>query len=293
MQIAFHIGANCTVEDRLLKSLLRNSDVLLQQGIGVPGPSRYRTLIREAMNSVADGTPAPDAGDAVLDAVVETQNLRRLVLSNDNFFCVPPRIFDHGVFYPQAEGKVRALHRLFPDDEIALFLTIRNPASFLQETTQRAKPGNLGAYLGLMEPQEVRWSDVVRRIKQGAPDTPLTVWCFEDSPLLWDQLIRKVTDAAPGTGLQGGTDLLAHILTPAGLDLLRTQYAANPDATDTERHAMIATIWTDHAIPEAIEDEIDLAELDAAMVDFLTSQYAHDLSVIAAMPGVDLLLPFR
>lgn len=293
MQIAFHIGANCTDEDRLLKSLLRNADVLLQQGIGIPGPGRYRSLIREAMQSMSDAAPDPAAGDILLETIMETADLRRLVLSNDNFICVPTRIFDHGVFYPQAEGKVRALHHLFPDEEISLFLAIRNPASFLQETLQRVKLGDLGAYLGVLTPEELRWSDVVRRIKQGAPATPLTVWCNEDTPLLWEQLIRRVSGAAPQTGLRGGLDLLAHVLTPAGLDALGAQYAANPDASDAERHAMIAAVWTDHAIPDAIEDEIDVPELDADLVAHLTRLYAQDLAVIGAMPGVDLLLPFR
>ena len=46
MQIAFHIGAHCTDEDRLLKSILKNAQMLSQLGIVVPGPGKYRSLIR-------------------------------------------------------------------------------------------------------------------------------------------------------------------------------------------------------------------------------------------------------
>lgn len=293
MQIAFHIGANCTDEDRLLKSVLKNADVLLQQGIGVPGPSKYRVLIREAIQSIAGTEPDPDARDILLDAIMETETLRRLVLSNDNFICVPTRIFDHDMVYPQAETKVRALHRLFPDDEIALFFAIRNPASFLQETMRRVKLGRLEDYLGILGPDDLRWSDVIRRIKQGAPETPLTIWCNEDTPLLWDQLIRRLSGADPQTQITGGMDLLANVLTPEGLTALTARYGQNPDATDAQRHDMIAAIWADHALPEVIEDEIDLPELDADMVAHLTRLYEQDLDVIAAMPGVELLLPFR
>ena len=70
MQIAFHIGANCTDEDRLLKSVLRNADALLQQGIAVPGPGRYRKLIREAIESLDGAHPAQEARDVLLDAIV-------------------------------------------------------------------------------------------------------------------------------------------------------------------------------------------------------------------------------
>jgi hypothetical protein len=293
MQIAFHIGANCTDEDRLLKSVLKNADVLWQQGIAVPGPGKYRSLIREAIQSLAGAEPSPDSRDVLLDAIVDADDLRRLVLSNDNFICVPNRIFEHGVFYPQAETKTRALHRLFPQDEISLFMGIRNPASFLQETLARVKLDNLGAYLGVLAPEEIRWSDVIRRIRQGAPDTPLTVWCNEDSALLWDQLIRRLSGAAAGTRLTGGTDLLATLLHPEGLVMLTETLARTPDASDADHHDMIAAIWAEHALPEAVEDVIDLPELDAETVARLTQLYEEDVDVIAAMPGVELLMPYQ
>ena len=44
MQIAFHVGAHCTDEDQLLKSLLKNPKILQDHGVAVPGPSKYRKL---------------------------------------------------------------------------------------------------------------------------------------------------------------------------------------------------------------------------------------------------------
>ncbi|WP_322891297.1 MULTISPECIES: hypothetical protein [unclassified Yoonia] len=293
MQIAFHIGAHCTDEDRLLKSVLKNADVLWQQGIAVPGPGKYRSLIREAIQGLAGNDLHPDTRDILLDAITDTDDLRRLVLSNENFLCVPNRIYEHGVFYPQAETKTRGLHRLFPDDDISLFLAIRNPAGFLQDTLRRVQQASIGAALGVLAPEEIRWSDVVRRIKLGAPDTPLTVWCNEDSPLIWDQLIRRLSGASAHSTLAGGTDLLATVLDAQGLTLLSDSLAKASYDTDADRHDMIAAIWADHALPDAIEEEITLPEMDAATVAHLTALYEQDLDVIDAMPGVELLLPFR
>jgi hypothetical protein len=56
---------------------------------------------------------------------------------------------------------------------------------------------------------------------------------------------------------------------------------------------MIAAIWAEHARPDAVEQDIDLPELDAASVAHLTALYERDLDVIDAMSGVDLVLPFR
>lgn len=292
MQIAFHIGANCTDEDRLLKSILKNADTLLQNGTAVPGPSRYRRLIRETIQGLGASAPAPDTREILLDAIVENDTLQRVVLSNDNFICIPKRIFDHGLFYPQAEQKVRGLRRLFPADDISLYLGIRNPVSFLQETYRRANPGDLQTYLGLMQPEDLRWSDVVKRIKSGAPDTPLVVWCHEDSPLLWDQLIRHIAGLAPGHEIVGGLDMLSNIISNQGLTLLKSRLAASPLQSDAARHEMIAEIWETHAIPDQIEDEIDLIDISPETVARMSQMYEEDLSVIAGIDGVTLMLPF-
>ena len=47
MRIVYHLGAHCTDDERLLRCLLKNRDLLAKQGIVVPGPTRYRTLLRE------------------------------------------------------------------------------------------------------------------------------------------------------------------------------------------------------------------------------------------------------
>lgn len=292
MQIAFHIGANCTDEDRLLKSILKNATALLQHGTDVPGPSRYRSLIRETIQGLGSAPPAPDTRDILLDTIVENDNVQRIVLSNDNFICIPKRIFDHGLFYPQAEQKVSGLRRLFPDDEITLFLGIRNPVTFLQETYKRAQSGDLLTYLGLQQPEDLRWSDVIRRVKQGAPDVPLVVWCNEDSPLLWEQLIRTVSGAPASQAVTGGFDLLSNIISAEGLHLLKSQIAAQPPQTDVARHNMIADIWEAHAIEGQVEDEIELPDLTPETVARMSQMYEDDLATITDIDGVTLMLPF-
>lgn len=292
MQIAFHIGANCTDEDRLLKSILKNADTLLRQGIAVPGPGKYRKLIREAIQGLDGTTPAPDARDVLLDAIVEQDDVRRIVLSNDNFVTIPKRIFDHSVFYHQAEMKVRGLHQLFAGDEISLFLGLRHPASFLQETATRAGIGSMAQYLGVLSPIEVQWSDVIRRIKIAAPDTPLYVWCNEDTPLIWEELIRLQSGVAADTPITGQYDILANIISPEGMRHLTTQMA-DLDTSDIEaRQNLIADVLEAHILPDQVEDSIEFPELDETTVAAITDAYEDDLDRISKMEGVDLILPF-
>ncbi len=292
MQIAFHIGANCTDEDRLLKSALRNADTLLRHGIAVPGPGKYRRLIREAIESLDAGAPSQEARDVLLDAIVEDDDISRLLLSNDNFITIPKRIFDHSVFYHQAERKVRGLRELFPNDSISLFMGIRHPASFLQETASRAEVSSLAQYLGVLSPVEVLWSDVIRRIRRAAPDIPLYVWCNEDTPLIWEELIRIFTGVSADVAITGQFDVVSHIISNEGMEALRARIAEVPSDDIEQRQVLIADVIDAHALPELVEDTIELPELDTPLVQAITDAYEADLDVISQIQGVDLILPF-
>lgn len=291
MQIAFHIGANCTDEDRLLKSILKNADVLLQQGIAVPGPGKYRKLIRDAIQQIDGASPRPDTRDILIDAIVEDDSLKRIVMTNDNFIAIPKRIFDHGLFYSQIDDKLRSLQRIFRQDDLSLFLSIRNQASFLQETTRRVEGLTLPQYLGLLTPEDLYWSDVVARIKRAAPFAQLHVWCNEDTPLIWEELIRLQSGIAPGAPVAGTYDLLGHILTPEGLAAAKAQLEDGAPLDTADRQNIIADALEAYAKPELLEDQIDLPELDEHTVAVLTQNYDDDLEEIDAMDGVTLILP--
>ncbi|WP_296432108.1 hypothetical protein [Yoonia sp.] len=290
MQIAFHIGANCTDEDRLLKSILRNTSALLQQGIAVPGPGKYRALLRETIQGLDGAPPSEDAREILLDAIVEEDDVKRIVLSNDNFIAIPKRVFDHGVFYPQTEGKVRGMCRLFPDDKLSFFFSIRNPVSYLQDIAQRAEAETLRDYLGPFHPLELKWSDVIRRIKRAAPDAPLHVWCTEDTPLIWEDLIRLQTGVAADTPLKGRFDVLSRIISPEGIAVLKA--ASMPDDR-VARHDCIADLLDTYAMPDAIEEQINLPELSPELITAMSQSYEDDLALIDDMEGVDLILPFN
>lgn len=292
MQIAFHIGANCTDEDRLLKSILKNADTLLQQGVAVPGPGKYRSLIRETIQNLDGAQPVPDTRDILIDAIIEDDAISRIVLCNDNFIAIPKRIFDHGIFYHQAEKKVRGLHQLFPNDDISLFLGMRNPVSFLNETARRAQVGSLSEYLGLLPALDIAWSDVIRRIKQAAPQTPLYVWCNEDTPLIWEQLIRLQTGLADDSPIVGGFDVLSGIISEEGMQTLLARLHEMAPKDQTAQQNIIADILEQYALADQTEDSINLPELSEAMITAMTEGYEDDLDDIARMEGVELILPF-
>jgi hypothetical protein len=291
MDIAFHIGANCTDEDRLLKTLLKNNGIFTDHGVKVPGPGKYRRLIRETIQNLNGAPPAPDTRGILLDAILDDETPRRLVMSNANFICIPNRVFDKGAFYDQTEAKVRALTQLFPEDQIELYLGIRNPATFLPTAFANSKATTIDAYLKGVHPTQIRWSDVVRRIRYAAPDCKLTVWCNEDTPLLWAELVRKISGITPSAKITGGFDLLAAIMSPEGMNRFLNYLRTHPPKSESHKQRIIMAFLDKYALEEEIEEEVDLPGMTAEMVMELSEIYDQDVDMMAQMEDVTFLLP--
>ncbi len=291
MQIAFHIGANCTDEDRLLRSLLRNVQTLGEDGVRVPGPGKYRRLIRETIQGLDGAKPPEDSRDVLIDAIVDDDKTERLVLSNSNFICIPNRIFEKGTFYLLTEFKLKGLLALFPQDEIELFMAVRNPATFIPETFAKSKFDDLPTFMRGMHPTEVRWSDVVSRIRQIAPQCKLTMWCNEDTPLIWGKIMRAMTGVKPSVPLVGTYDLLSTIMAPEGMQRMQAYMKNSPPPTQQHELKIIMAFLDKYAIEDLLEEELDLPDFTQDLVEELTEAYDQDIDLIASHPGVTFIEP--
>lgn len=286
MQIALHIGANCTDDDRLLKSILKNNDVLSGVGTKAPGPSKYRRLIRETIQTLNGMPPAPNTRQVLLDAMLDEDEPERLVLANPNFICISNRIFDGGSFYAQAEFKLQGFLDLFPDDDVELFLGLRNPATFLPAVYADSKASTVTEFLHGMQLGDIRWSDLILRLREAAPDVPLTVWCNEDTPIIWADLIRRMCGLDAMTRITGGHDLLASVMSPAGMARFLAFLRENPPKSEAHKRKIIMAFLDKFALDDEMTEEVDLPGMDAEVVAQLTSAYDQDVDAIAAMPGV-------
>lgn len=291
MEIAFHIGANCTDEDRLLKSLLKNNDLLSAYGVKIPGPGKYRRLLRETIQNLKGAPPAPDTGGILLDAILDDENANRVVMSNSNFVCIANRLFEHGVFYEQVEAKVRALTALFPDTQIDLFLGLRNPATFVPNAFKNSKADTLPQFLNGFDPALLRWSDVIRRIRYAAPNCRLTVWCNEDTPIIWAELIRAMAGVDANTTITGGYDLLSAIMSDEGMNRFMNYMKSHPPKTEEHKRKVIMAFLDKYALTEAIEEDIDVPGITAELVAEMSASYDADVTFISQMEDVRLILP--
>ena len=291
MQIVYHIGANCTDQDRLLKSVLKNAETLAHQGVKVPGPGKYRRLIRETIQALDGKTPAHDTREILLDAILDDEQCNRLVMSHAQFMCVHRRVFEDGIFYALAEEKLSGLANLFPEDEIEIFLALRDPATFVPAIFGDSPMDNYAKFLHGFDPMQLRWSDLVARIRAVLPRASLTVWCNEDTPMIWAQLIRELGGIDPLTKITGGFDLLSSIMSAEGMKKFVTYLRANPPQTESQKRRIIAAFLEKYALDDEVEETVDLPGWTEDTVAALTAAYDDDVYRIERMEGVNFIAP--
>jgi hypothetical protein len=288
MRIAYHLGAHCTDEDRLVRCLLKNRSTLAEQGIVVPSPTRYRKLLRDTALQLRGAAASQDTEAMILDQIMEEGTADRLVLSWDSFLGFPAYAL-RGALYPEGGERVRAFRRIFPDIEAEFHLAICNPATFLPDLRERAGLKGHEDILAGVRPLDLRWSDTIRQVLDHNPDVPLTVWCNEDTPLIWPEVLQSVSGHAPGTGLEETNELLSAIMSEAGLARYHAYCREHPPQSVSHRRRIVTAFLEKFGRPEALEHEIALPGWTEDLVGHMTAAYLEDVERIARMPRVTFI----
>ncbi|MGC1497053.1 MAG: hypothetical protein WA790_14675 [Sulfitobacter sp.] len=291
MQLVLHTGAHYTEEDRLLKCLLHNKEIFAKRGIVVPGPSNFRGLFRDTLNAMHKAPPGADARDILLEAALDDATADRLILSDPNFFRTPATAVMEGELYRDAPKRMMHMAQLFPDDDIEIYLAIRNPASLVPILFDKAMDQKHAAFWGKRGPLDLRWSETLTNIRAAAPEIPITVWCNEDLPLIWSQVIREIAGLDVQDKITGGFDLLATIMSKEGMQRFRTYMDNHPEMSEIQKRRVIAAFLDKFAIDDEIEEELDMPGWTEALVDEMSDIYDDDMETIQRIPGVTMITP--
>lgn len=291
MQLILQTGAHYTEQERLIKSVLRNKEMLAQKGVIVPGPNSYRALMRDTLNALGKAPASAQARDVLLDVMLDGQPVERLVLSDANFFRTAGTAFQRGVLYPDAAERMANMVALFPEDDVEIFLGLRNPATLIPLLFQNSVDNGHAAFWGGRAVQDVRWSDTIADIRAAVPNVPMTIWCSEDMPVIWAQIIRQLCALAPDAKITGGFDLLSGIMIKEGMERFRAYLQSHPEMTEAQKHRVIIAFLDKFALTEAIEEELDMPGWTDAIVEELTDLYDQDVELIERMSGVTMIAP--
>lgn len=292
MRVVFHLGVHHTDQDRLVRSLLKNRGVLARQRILVPGPGRYRVVLRDVVNRLRGEPASREAEDLLIEAIADSDPPETLFLSNDSFLCLPERVLDDGRLYARA-FKAQWLRQLFPSHETAFAIALRDPASFVPALFGARKTRDLDFedYLTGVDPLSLRWSDVIATIREGNPDAEIIVWCNEDTPLVWGAVMQAVSGANPETPLDGVLDVALRLVDAQGAAAIEEHFGRPPHFDGPEFRRSLGRFIEAHGQADELAEVIDLPGWDADLMDRLTAAYDEDVARIAGMPGVRFIHP--
>ncbi|PJE36154.1 hypothetical protein CVM52_13505 [Pseudooceanicola lipolyticus] len=291
MQVVFHTGAHYTDDGRLLKCLLNNKDEFRKRNVAVPGPGKYRTLLKDAFAALDGTVPAADARNVLVDAILDDETADRLILTNEHFFGSPRFALGNGQLYPLAAERMRHLDQLFDSDRIELCMAVCNPATFLPKALDRASAEQQAQLLAATPPQSLLWSELFTRIRHALPEMPITIWCNEDTPVIWPEVIRALAGLEPGEKINGGFDLLREIMSREGMRRFRAYLRDHPNLTDTQKKRVMIAFLDKYALAEKLEEELDLPGWTGDLVEELTEIYDNDIARLTEIPGLRLITP--
>lgn len=290
MRIVYHLGAHCTDEERLLRCLLKNRGALAEEGIIVPGPAKYRALLRDTAATLK-GQPADrDTQALILDQVMTEDRANRLILSWDNFLgyaqgSVRDNIYGSGAI------RMNAFCQIFPGIKPEFHLAIRNPATFLPAVSEKQSGRSFEEFIQDVDVENLRWSTLVASLCSISPDVPVTVWCDEDTPLLWPEILQAVSGHSDRLVLTETDDLLASIMSPDGMQRMEAYMATHPPQNAAQRRKIVSAFLDKFALPEQIEMEFEMPGWDDDLITRVTDAYDLDVARIMAMDGVRFLAP--
>lgn len=292
MEIALHLGVHCTDDERLLRVLLRNRSRLTEAGMAVPSPRTYRAMLPKLVRSLRGSPAGADVQEMVRDALIGEARPSRLILSHENLSCFPTNAVGPNGLYASLPQRLAALANIFPADDCTFFVAVRNPATLVPEVLSRARIDHPAAHLGAVDPLDLRWGPVLRRMLEAVPDARVLLWCNEDTPLLWPDILHAVAGSDGAAPLEGEDDMLMMLLSDEGLVALQTHLAeVEGPFGPVERREITARFLERYARPEEMETSIDMPGWSADLIEEMTCVYDEDVAEVAALPGVEFLLP--
>lgn len=295
MHLVFHLGAHATDDERLVRTLATNPQVMAAAKAHAPAPAAYRMALRDALIALK-GRPA----DATTQATLRAACLRgargpvdRLVFSYENFLALPERAIGPAGLYPAAADKLAPLANLFPQDRTEFHLGLLDPALLLTALAARQPGRDLTDMLCGHAPEDLRWGPVLARMAEAAAQVgaTLVIWCNEDLPLIFPEVLRRMGGIAPEAALAGESGLVEEIMQPEGGKRLRAYMADHPPQTAEQRRKVLMAFLDKFARPEALLADVPLPGFTADLVAEIAARYAEDVAAIARLPGVTLITP--
>ncbi|MFT4013731.1 MAG: hypothetical protein QM682_10070 [Paracoccus sp. (in: a-proteobacteria)] len=291
MQVVFHCGVHGTDMFRMVKTLMQNRDWLLKNGIEPLTPNRHRDVFGEALSALRGAPASPEMEQVMLDAILESDHPERIIFSTPTFLGKAERAISPEGLYASAGDRMAALANLFPSADVEFFMALKNPATLLPFVFSQEGSGDYARVMAGIPPERLRWAPAIRRLQAAIPGRRLVLWCHEDTSLIWPEVVRRIATMPSDVPLKAGLQVLADILRPEGIQMIRDEMAKQSRLTVETRRAIFSRALAQYALPEQMEITIALPGWTQDLVDQISDLYDEDVAEIAALSGIEFITP--
>jgi hypothetical protein len=169
-----HIGAPGIAAD-LLQSLANSESAKAAEDIHFVPPSEYHALLHELVHpKVISGPPSSDAVRGIREFINFASALDIVAISKSNFLGYPHDILRPRKSLPMAGARVGRLSGLLSSCEMTFHLVITRQVDFILQMRRLSTEDRLAA----IGTASFSWSELVSRIRLGAPERNVVVWDF-------------------------------------------------------------------------------------------------------------------
>lgn len=285
-RLVFLLGAHKTASSHLQARLLEAGPALRARGTAAIAPKIMRADLTPLTHLPRQGV-SDEIGIAAAEAFLRLHagDARRVLLMDENILGSTDRkmLMRKKKLYPWAHLRLPRFLALFPGHDIALGLAIRNPATFLpscwSESLHHGAVEPFGAFIKGIAPERLRWSQLLERLHEAAPQARLVVWRYEDYGALGPRLPAALAGAEAGD-IPSVERIMRPGLSAEAAGWLFRQPAPDRDALLTARKKFPKAKGAAAFCPWTAERK---SALDAG--------YAEDLRRIDALPWLRRLRP--
>lgn len=291
MQVVIHAGVAFTDERQLTDLHLANRTTLNAQNTSFLAFRAYKRHFRAALQALEPGAQTDAIREDFLKRLPQDGSAQRVILSTRHYIGEDNTLIMDGQFYPLAGQRIAYLSDVFEGMRLSLYLALRNPGSFIPRVLMNQPEAERLRILEDTDLSCLSWLTLIDNIRDLAPDVEITLWSNEDIPLICGDIARSMAGLSEDTPLEGEYSLLSSLVSDAGKHEIQALTHHNPRTGDPALRTELSRIFKDYALPEAIEEEVDLPGWSDDIVAAFTELYEQDIEMLQNMPDVRFLRP--
>ncbi|KIC42034.1 hypothetical protein RA27_01095 [Ruegeria sp. ANG-R] len=291
MQMVIQAGAHFTDDAQLLHLLQANAQIVGENHTAFWGLRPFRKIFRPALKPSDNRPSQQDTLAQFRKLLPKDQQVDRAILSSALYLGERSSIIMDGQFYPNAGQRMAYLDHLFSDSTVELFVGLRNPGSFIPNVLMLLSARERERIIDTTDLSCLSWLTVIEDIRDLAPDVKITLWSNEDSPLICGQIARALAGLPEDTPLEQEFALLTSLVSEVGKREIQSLIEQRDAAHNPAFRDSLAQIFQQHALTDAIEEEVKLPGWNEDIVAAFTELYEQDLARLQTMPDIRFLKP--